>query len=81
MKTCTVHNVPADLLTRLQVVKGADETDNAVVLRALEAGVLNLENRIRGGHARARSLSKARRKEIALKAIRTRWARAKATKE
>jgi hypothetical protein len=49
----------------------------ALAVRNPHAAALGRLGGLKGGRARAKALSPARRREIALKAIRTRWAKAK----
>jgi hypothetical protein len=49
----------------------------ALAVRNPAAAALGRLGGLKGGRARARALSPERRREIALKAIRARWAKAK----
>lgn len=71
------------ILERIGIVKGVDKSFAVkyyVVMNEAQkaARLLGRLGGLKGGPARAKKLSAKRRREIAQKAIRTRWAKAKA---
>lgn len=85
MKPVETINIRADVPTELAEKVGAlamarGEEFNAVIVKALTRYVGESKANAAGGHARAAKLSPRRRSQLARKAVKARWAKAKKAK-